>query len=73
MQEHCLLNGIEAMAEETKAIILQLRPKFMELRDARTYEEREVKEILYGFARDLGCKWDEKRLRDYIETVFDFD
>lgn len=61
------------MAEETKTIILQLRPKFLELRDSRTYEEREVKEILYGFARDLGCKWDEERLRNFIETVFDYD
>lgn len=61
------------MAEETRAIILQLRPKLIELRDARIYEEREVKEILFGFARDLGCKWDEQQLREFIETVFDFD
>ena len=61
------------MANEAKCIILQLRPKFNELRDSRTYEECEVKEILFGFARDLGCKWDDMRLRNFIETVFDFD
>ena len=61
------------MAEETKAIILQLRPKYKELRNERIYTEVQVKRILFGFARDLGCKWDEQRLREFIETVFDFD
>ena len=61
------------MGEKAKCIIMQLRPKFQELRDSRTYEESEVKEILFGFARDLGCKWDDERLRDFIETVFNFD
>lgn len=56
-----------------KCLMLQLRPKFMELRDNRTYKESDVKEILYSFARDLGCEWNAKRLRDFIETVFDFD
>ena len=61
------------MAEETKAIILQLRPKFQELRDARTYTEVQVKRILLGFAHDIGCKWSDEQLRELIETVFDFD
>ena len=61
------------MAEKTKAIILELRPKFQELRDARMYSEESVKEILYSFARDLGCKWRADRLRKFIESAFDFD
>lgn len=61
------------MAEEAKCIIMQLRPKFKELRDARTYTEVQVKRILFGFARDLGCEWSDEELRDFIETVFDFD
>jgi hypothetical protein len=58
---------------ETKALILQLRPKFQELRDKRTYPEPAVKRILFGFARDLGCDWSDKKLRAFIEDVFDFD
>jgi hypothetical protein len=61
------------MAEETKAMIVQLRPKFQELRDARMYSEESVKQILYSFARDLGCKWRADRLRKFIESAFDFD
>ena len=58
---------------ETKAMILQLRPKVQELRDARTYTEPQVKRILFAFARDLGCKWRKDRLEKFIETAFDFD
>lgn len=61
------------MTEETKALILSMRPKFKELRDARTYTEVQVKKILFGFARDLGCEWSDKRLNEFIETVFNFD
>lgn len=61
------------MADETKCLIKQLRPKFQELRDKRTYTEVQVKQILYAFARDLGCKWRKKRLDAFVETVFDFD
>lgn len=57
---------------ETKAMILQLRPKVQELRDARTYTEAQVKRILFAFARDLGCKWRKNRLEKFIETAFDF-
>lgn len=58
---------------ETKCIVLKLRPKFQELRDARTYTEPQVKKILYNFARDLGCEWRKERLEKFIETAFDFD
>lgn len=61
------------MAEESKALILTMRPKFQELRDERTYSEVQVKRILFAFARDLGCKWTDKRLNEFIETAFDFD
>lgn len=61
------------MAQETKAIVLQMRPKFQELRDARTYTEVQVKDILFGFAHDLGVTWPEEELRAFIETAFDFD
>ena len=56
---------------ETKALILELRPKLKELRDEQTYTEEEVKRILFGFARDLGCKWGDEELREFIETVFE--
>lgn len=61
------------MAEETKAIILQLRPKFQELRDARMYSEPTVKRILLGFAHDIGSELSDEQLRQIIETVFNFD
>ncbi len=57
---------------ETKAMILQMRPKVEELRDDRTYTEAQVKRILFAFARDLGCKWRKDRLERIIETAFDF-
>lgn len=61
------------MADESKALILKMRPKIFELRDERTYTEVQVKEILFAFARDLGCKWTDEDLRAFIETAFDFD
>ena len=45
----------------------------MQLRDARIYQEAQVKEILFGFAKDLGCRWPDEELREFIETVFNFD
>lgn len=56
-----------------ESIIIQLRPKFKELRDARTYTEVQVKQILFQFARDLGCKWHADKLEAFIDTAFDFD
>lgn len=57
----------------SKSLIIKLRPRYLELRDARTYREADVKNILYAFARDIGCDWPEDELRDFIETVFNFD
>lgn len=61
------------MAEETKALILQLRPKFQELRDKRTYSEASVKRIMFTFARELGIAWPDDELREFIASAFDFD
>ena len=61
------------MAQETKALILQLRPKFNEIRDKRTYSEASVKRIMFTFARELGIDWPDDELREFIETAFDFD
>ncbi len=56
-----------------EAEIIKLRPKFQELRDARTYTAAQVKELMFHFARDLGIKWRADKLRRFIETAFDFD
>lgn len=61
------------MAEKLRALILELRPPKMAERDSRVYREPAVKKILYGFARDLGCKWRADKLRRFIDTAFDFD
>ena len=52
---------------------MQLIPRYQQLRNERTYTEAQVKAILFGFARDLGCKWSDERLRSFVESVFDFD
>ena len=57
---------------EKKCIIMQLRPQFEELGDAPTYTEVQVKEVLFAFARDLGCKWHADKLRRYINLAFDY-
>lgn len=54
-----------------KAVILQLRPRYHELRAARMYSDEDLKEILYAFAREIGCKWEEGRLRRFIESAFE--
>lgn len=59
------------MAE--KALILELVPKYKELRNQRTYTEVQVKAILLAFARDLGCSWPDERLKAFVETIFNFD
>lgn len=56
-----------------KALILKLVPRYQQLRNERMYSEEQVKAILFAFARDLGCKWDDGRLRAFVESVFDFD
>ena len=60
-------------ATRTKATIVDLQGIRQKQRDERIYTEAGVKRILYAFARDIGGKWDEKRLDTFIETVFDFD
>jgi hypothetical protein len=64
------------MANETKAIIMQLRPKFQELRDARIYTEPQVKAILRGFAHDIarinGYTWSEDWINALVEETFNF-
>ncbi len=61
------------MAEKLKCIIMELRPTKVSERDKRVYLEPQVKQIMYAFARDLGCKWRADKLRKFIETAFDFD
>ncbi len=61
------------MAEKLKALILELRPPKVSERDKRVYREPQVKQIMFAFARDLGCKWRADKLRKFIETAFDFD
>ena len=61
------------MAEETKALILKLRPKFQELRDARMYTEKQVKQIMFAFARELVDDTTDEELNELIESVFNFD
>lgn len=52
---------------------MHLRPRYEQLRSERTYPEAQVKDILFGFAHDLGCKWPDEELRELIETVFEYD
>lgn len=59
------------MAEQ--ALLIELRPKFKELRDARTYDEAGVKRILMKFARSIGCKWNDAKLQAFIEQCFNYD
>ena len=47
-------------------MILKLRPRYQEL----NFSEDEVKELLYLFARDLGCKWRASKLRKFIDSAF---
>lgn len=58
--------------EQTACKIIEFRPAQVQERDKRVYSEDCVKNILYGFARDLGCRWRADRLRQFIETVFNF-
>lgn len=55
------------MAE--KALIIEMRTA-KEPEGAGIYSEAQVKEVLFAFARDLGCRWRNKRLRDYINQAF---
>ena len=46
------------MSKQT--LIISMRPKSLELREQRTCTEAQVKKILFGVARDLGCKWSDE-------------
>ena len=59
------------MAEKT--LLVKLVPRYQQLRNERTYSEEQVKAILFSFARDLGCKWSDGRLKAFVESVFDFN
>lgn len=54
-------------------LFVEMQPKIEELRNNRKYTEKQVKKILFNFARDLGCDWADKDLKDFVESVFDFD
>ena len=59
------------MSEPCK--IIPFRPAQVQARDSRTYQESDVKKILYAFARDIGCRWRADKLRKFIDTAFSFD
>lgn len=54
-------------------LIIKLKPRYLEEREKRTYTEAGVKRILFAFARDIGCKWSDAKLKAFIESEFDFD
>ena len=54
----------------TKALIIELRSMNQGANGEPIYSEEQLKEILFAFARDMGCKWRNKRLRDYINMAF---
>lgn len=54
----------------TKALILELRPKLHQQEGEPVYTEADVKQVMFAFARDLGCKWRNKRLENFINMVF---
>lgn len=59
--------------------IIQFCPAQVQERDERTYEERDVKQILYAFARDYEHRRNVKppmradALRKFINSAFNFD
>lgn len=62
--------------EGTTAKTISLFPEVQEISENRNYSEADVKAILYGFARDIEKKrdlkpWRAKKLREFIDTVFE--
>lgn len=58
--------------------IIPFRPAHVQERDSRTYQERDVKNILYAFARDYERRRNVNpmradALRKFIASAFDFD
>jgi len=52
------------------AIVLELRPKFQELRAKQTYTHAELIDILCEFAKSLYPQMPEERIREIIVTNF---
>ena len=58
--------------------IIPFRPAQVQERDSRVYQERDVKNIIYGFARDYERRrkieppMRADALRKFINTVFNF-
>lgn len=46
-----------------QSLLLQLRPQCERMQEERRYTDSDVKEMLFAFARDLGCKWRSDKLR----------
>lgn len=53
-----------------QSLLLQLRPQAGRLQEERRYTDSDVKEMLFAFARDLGCKWRSDKLRRVIDEAF---
>lgn len=59
--------------------IIPFRPAQVQERDSRVYEERDVKQILYAFARDYEHRRNVQppmradALRKFINSAFNFD
>lgn len=59
--------------------IIPFRPAQVQERDSRVYEERDVKQILYAFARDYEHRRNVQppmradTLRKFINSAFNFD
>lgn len=58
--------------EQNVCKLIPFRPAQVQGRDSCTYTEVQVKAILYGFARDLGCKWRKERLQKFIDAAFNY-
>lgn len=64
------------MSEPCK--IIEFRPAHVQERDSRVYQERDVKNILYAFARDYEHRRNVQppmradALKKFIASAFDF-
>lgn len=54
-------------------MVIKMLPRQTEQREARIYAESDVKKLLFAFARDIGCNWRADKLRNFIETAFNYD
>ena len=64
--------------EQTACKIIPFPPAQVQARDSRVYEERDVKQILYAFARDYEHRrkieppMRADTLKKFIASAFDF-